>query len=620
MTWRMRLLTGVGSLALGSFLQTAAYAATGFLADRPQQSRDLQPPPGQAAPTRDIAPPRQTGTGVLKGKVIDAVTGDPIARARVRLQGGAPRPPVSTDGEGAFEFANLPPGAYTVIAEKPTYMTARFPDGGRSLRSRGMPLLLRDRQLLEGISVRMFHGGVIAGRVVDAHGDPVDSAFVQVMWLPRGGRPQMRGGNQVNDLGEFRVPRLEPGRYLLQARPQPGRYMDDSMQPAEPQPQPIPTYYPGVLAMDQAQVITIERGQTIGGLDIRMGEGILTTVSGVVVNSDGQPVSGNGGVTAQFVATEVIGPSDAGSTGIRPDGTFRLHLPPGEYSLEARLTPRMGPYQPMRPETEQVGSARVTVTGGPIEAVSIVIGRPSSASGKVVFEGSTPPPPSPGQTAVPFFSPTRSCRMGQATIAQDWTFKVESISGTCGAPGQTSFGRWMLKAVMFRGENLLERTVTFEPGQQLTGVQVIVTDKRTDMEFRVSDETGQQTKEYVAIAFSTDKSRWTQTEQMQQPYVRVFVPPPTIASQLTEQDAKRIAATGVVTRTYSVATGPRREAMTGLPPGEYFVVAVDDIDIEEWRDPAVLERLSSNAVRIALIDDAPVEVPLQRLKLSDIVR
>lgn len=63
----------------------------------------------------------------------------------------------------------------------------------------------------------------------------------------------MRGGNQANDLGEFRIPRLEPGRYLLQVRPQPGRFMDDSMLPAEPQPQPIPTYYPGVLAMDQAQ-------------------------------------------------------------------------------------------------------------------------------------------------------------------------------------------------------------------------------------------------------------------------------------------------------------------------------------------------------------------------------
>jgi hypothetical protein len=622
----MRLLAWFGSLALGLFVFGAVSPPTFLAAAQSQQrsaSSSLQPPQGQGAPPRDTAPARQSGTGALKGKVIDGVTGDPITRARVRLQGNpaAPRPFVSTDAEGGFVFTGLPPGAYTLMADKATYMPGRYPESGRSLRSRGLPLLLRDRQVIEDVTVRMFHGGVIAGRVVDAYGDPVEAALVQVMWLPRGGRPQMRGGNQANDLGEFRIPRLEPGRYLLQVRPQPGRFMDDSMLPAEPQPQPIPTYYPGVLAMDQAQPITIERGQMVSGLDIRLAEGILTVVTGVVVNSDGQPVAGNGGVTAQFAGADVIGPTDGGSTGIRPDGTFRLQLAPGEYSLEARVTPRTGQFQPMRPENEQVGSVRLSVTSAPLESVSIMIGRPASASGKVVFEGSTPPPPSPGQTGVPYFSPnTRGCRIGQATIAQDWTFKVEGLSGTCGAPGQTSFGRWTLKAVMFRGENMLERTVTFEPGQQLTGVQVVVTDKRTDLEFRVSDETRQLTKEYVAIVFSTDKSRWTQLEQMQ-PHVRVFVPPPAIVSQLAvRQNAGRGATGGVASGTNSLATGPRREAITGLPPGEYFVVAVDDIDTEEWRDPVVLERLSSSAVRVALTNDAPVEVPLQRIKLSDVVR
>jgi hypothetical protein len=147
-----------------------------------------------------------------------------------------------------------------------------------------------------------------------------------------------------------------------------------------------------------------------------------------------------------------------------------------------------------------------------------------------------------------------------------------------------------------------------------------VTDKRTEMEFRVSDETGQLTKEYVAIAFSTDKSRWTLHEQMQH-YVRVFVPPPAILSQFADpQGAGRGAAGNVVSGAYSLATAARREVIAGLPPGEYFVVAVDDIDQEEWRDPVVLERLSSNAVRVTLADEAPVEVPLRRIKLAEIVR
>ena len=93
------------------------------------------------------------------------------------------------------------------------------------------PLLLRDGQVTE-LTVPMFHGGAISGRVLDAHGDPVDFAQVRVLRVPRGGRVTSAGQAQTNDLGEYRVPRLQPGRYLVQVRPQ----MNQNYQDPKPRP------------------------------------------------------------------------------------------------------------------------------------------------------------------------------------------------------------------------------------------------------------------------------------------------------------------------------------------------------------------------------------------------
>ena len=189
---------------------------------------------------------------------------------------------------------------------------------------------------------------------------------------------------------------------------------------------------------------------------------------------------------------------------------FRLTLAPGDYSLDAQVTTRQGP-GPMGPDEptlrEHANQRRLWRR---TEAVTVMVGRGASASGRVVFEGTTPPPPPPpGQTRVPLYNPEGpGCRSGQVTVAADWTFKLEGLSGTCGAPPQSMFGRWTLKAVMFRGQNLMEQMVTFETGQQYTNMQVVVTDKRTQMDLRVSGDDGQPTREYVAVVFPLDKTKW----------------------------------------------------------------------------------------------------------------
>jgi hypothetical protein len=44
------------------------------------------------------------------------------------------------------------------------------------------------------------------------------------------------------------------------------------------------------------------------------------------------------------------------------------------------------------------------------------------------------------------------------------------------------------------------------------------------------------------------------------------------------------------------------------------------MDAEDSMDPAILERLISSAIRVPLTDEGPIEVPLRRYTLADLIR
>ena len=85
--------------------------------------RPGRPPPDPVVidqPPRDRPPARpRVDTAVVKGRVVDGVTGNPVARARVRMMGGSigQKPPV-TDANGGFAFTALPQGGYSLTVEK----------------------------------------------------------------------------------------------------------------------------------------------------------------------------------------------------------------------------------------------------------------------------------------------------------------------------------------------------------------------------------------------------------------------------------------------------------------------------------------------------------------------
>jgi hypothetical protein len=235
----------------------------------------------------------------------------------------------------------------------------------------------------------------------------------------------------------------------------------------------------------------------------------------------------------------------------------------------------------------------MAVPGGTVESVSILLARGATASGRVVFEGSAFPPPPPASVPrVPMFnSDDPTCRGGPLTVNPDWTFRVEGLTGTCLASPAARFGRWLLKGLTLQGQNVLDTQFTFEEGRHYGNLEVVVTDRRPQVDLVVTDELGELTRDYAALAIPVEKERWAQLAY----YVRAFSPDPR-------------------SRTEAPARFPE------MAPGEYYVIAVDDMDPDDAYDPAVLERLIGYSTKILASDSAPLEVPLRRVPFASIVR
>ena len=327
-----------------------------------------QRPMNPAQPPRDRLPPSQrVGTAVLKGRVVDGATGAPVARARVRVLGPAgSRPPVLTDAEGVFELTALPAGSYSLQVEKSTYLTARYPDAARSIRARATPIVVGDGQVVENFKISIFHGAAISGgystrTAILSNGAGPGAASIAWRTSDDGGADAVERSRRVSDSA------VATGAIHIQVRPQMAQnFMSPDPSVIElPLAQPLPTYYPNALAMSQATPVTVNRGETLSGIDLTLAEGTPTLVTGTVLRTDGQP-AGNGSVTARVVGSEAnYGFDSGGGTGIRQGGEFRLTLPPE--NTRSRRSCRRVRSRAVHPGRPLSGTTRISVAGGGVE-------------------------------------------------------------------------------------------------------------------------------------------------------------------------------------------------------------------------------------------------------------
>jgi len=229
----------------------------------------------------------------IAGQVIDALSRAPLPDATVMLtpivQGlppGAAGPlQAVTDAHGQFVFQRLFPGRYQLQAQKSGFAPLTGPFEERTTD-------IAAGQSLTDLELVLQTAAVIAGRIVDANGRPLFGSTVSALRQtagPRGRTIAMTAQMaQTNDSGEFRLANLPDGNYVVIAAPPP----PPPLAPAVSETVLAPTYYPGTLDNDAAQVIAVVSAQTVNGLQFAMVSLAAHQVSGVVVDDAGSPLAG----------------------------------------------------------------------------------------------------------------------------------------------------------------------------------------------------------------------------------------------------------------------------------------------------------------------------------------
>jgi protocatechuate 3,4-dioxygenase beta subunit len=287
----------------------------------------------QAIPT-----PPNVETCSVEGQLVNAATGEPVTKADITLWGTGTardqRYTTTSTATGRFAVPDMEPGKYRMSARKRGYSRAEY--GARGARQSGATLSLDPGQHLSGVMWRLSPQAVITGRVLDVDGEPLPNIEVSLLQhrFVRGRRQLLFSGQgRTNDLGEYRLFGLSPGRYYLNAAAngmtRTGEY--------DGRPGYALTYYPGTSDSAGAKAIDLQPGTVLRGADVTLTKTRTVRVRGRVVDPNSkQRVQGVGislqrrGDESQFIFWGNF------ASRIDEQGNFEIGgVVPGAYYVEA---------------------------------------------------------------------------------------------------------------------------------------------------------------------------------------------------------------------------------------------------------------------------------------------
>jgi protocatechuate 3,4-dioxygenase beta subunit len=615
-------------------------------------------------PQRDPTQPNMrripVGTAMISGTVTMADTGQPVRNARVMLNGST-RPPdstaasaaatapigrggvpmamtigtmsfsrsVLTDAQGHFSFPRLPAGQFNLSASRSQFLGATY--GQRRPNGQGTAIQLADGQQMR-TTLRMMRGGVVTGTVTGSEGDPQPFAQVRAWrYVMTNGfrRLQQTGGSSTDDRGIYRLYGLQPGDYLVSATPTNADLMNERMmadsnaieqaivsgkvkpgtapgqppfvevhvtaRPMMPNEGPagfLQTYYGGTLVPSQATMITVVGNDERPGVDIQVLQVPAAMVHGSVITQLPQGVA----VQVALLSEDPVTGGNTMSTRINADGRFTFRgVAPGRYTVLAQtvaaprppmqFAPGMPPPTPAPPpvlaDTERLwGKTEISVDGPSPQSVSLALQPGKSISGIVQFEMERPPDLTRARTMVTLgVAPApQTMSVGPAptaAIGPDGRFTLNGIM-----PGRyilrASGG--LMKSSIVNGQDTLDFPLEFTGERDLGGAVITVTDRASELSGVITDGAGKPAVDFTIVVAPSDPRFWVPGGR------RILITRPDTGGRYT---------------------------FRSLPPGDYMVAAVTDMEQGGQFDPEFLKAIAGASVRVIVHESAKVSQDLR---------
>jgi Carboxypeptidase regulatory-like domain len=563
-----------------------------------------QPTVRAQRPPRDPRVPQERGTANVSGRVVQQESGAPVRYAQVMLSGRAERM-VETDDEGRYSFTDLPAGPYRLHARKDGFVEQFFRGARSRARSSSKSVTLTDGQALDRIDLGISRGGVITGVVTDEAGEPIVS--VQVRAAPRGALSSGMFGmpGQTDDQGRYRLHSLPDGDYLVvvEARRQFGPDMSPPVTTGY-----VRTYYPGSPDRTAADAVAVEAGREAVA-NFTLTPRRLVSISGSVRSASGLGV---GDVALSLRRRgELEGGGSWSGAGPHRAGQFTFGaVAPGEYIITARLGGGFGPRRANADDRQppEMGEVFLDVGDEPLTGVVITTAPGASISGRIVWDGDRTRPPTEPETTMgmgmrmgvtgPPGSAPMTARVMASPLKREAAFGPPSdgevgkddrfsISGVFGDVRLDVFGLppgWLLKAVETPAGDVARSGLKTKPGESISDVRIVVTNKLARLSGRVTDERGQPADEAMVVLLDPDTK---------------------------EAPAALVLPSGVTPvqdGAYRVTTGRA---------GSYLVVALETQLFSLSADPDFVAKLRSVATEVTLVEDQQQQLDLTVVKIPD---
>jgi hypothetical protein len=562
--WVGPLLFLITRRRLRTTLQVVLVVVASLFVLAPAPARAQARDPGTVSATRS--------TAVMRGRVLAAHTGVPLARARVRLTASINRQvtTIAADERGAFEFRDLKPGRYTLLATKAGFVQMQF--GQRRAFVPGTPIEIAAGDELEHLDIYLPPGAAIDGRVLDEFGEPVVDAIVMTLRSQfAGGKRRLAAAGRVlttNDRGEFHLFGLPGGTYYLSAAMMTGHNAGDT----SGREGYAPTYFPGTVDLGSAQPIVIEEGEQRASADVVLNLVRTASVSGVARDAQGRAF-GSGSVT---VVNLVSGfPVPVASGGILADGSFNItNVPPGNFTIIAATAVAAD-------GGRSTAIERLSIAGDDVTGLVMAAPRPGTLAGAVVREqGDTEPVPSTVQLRLVSADAVEDLGdPGTLVRTQgDGSFTTTARAGRLRLELVSPPPGWFVSRILQGDRDVSDEGIIVEPGSAVADVRVMLTRNVAHVTGTVTDAGRRPARDYTVMMFARERALWTFRSR----YVAAVRP--------DQQGAFSIK---------------------GVPAGDYLIAAIDYVEQGEGHDPDFLESIRDRSQPVSVTAGSTQRLELQ---------